>query len=32
MQYDKKVIQQLEQINQLIKEINQQLKGLQNEQ
>lgn len=31
MEYDKKVIQQLENINKLIEEINQQLKGLQNE-
>ena len=31
MQYDKKVIQQLEQINKLIDEINQNLKGLKNE-
>ena len=31
MQYDKKVIQQLKDINKLIDEINNNLKGLQNE-
>ena len=31
MEYDKKVIEQLENINKLIEEINQQLKGSQND-